>query len=94
MWILSPQLGFKPVPPPPAPTLEGKVLTSGPAGKSQAVVLKILVFCKTWSLSESQPLQLVPKQGNSVLQQRTASVELGVMLWCLLEVLEEDFDHL
>ena len=94
MWILAPQLGFKPVPPPPAPALEGEVLTSGPAGKSQAVVLKILVFCKTWPLSESQPLQLVPKQGNNVLQQRTASVELGVMPWCLLEVLEEDFDHL
>lgn len=92
MWILAPQLGFKPVPPPPAPALEGKV--PGPAGKSQAVVLKILVVCKTWPLSESQLLQLVPKQGNSVLQQRTASVELGVMPWCLLEVLEEDFDHL
>lgn len=64
--ILAPQLGFKSVPPPPTPTaLEGKVLTSGPPGKSQAVVLKILVFCKTWPLRESQPLHLVPKQAKN-----------------------------
>ena len=36
-WILSPQPGIKPVP----PTLEGKVLTTGPPGKSPCWVFTV-----------------------------------------------------
>lgn len=90
--ILAPQLGFKPVPPPPTPTaLEGKVLTSGPPGKSQAVVLKILVFCKTWPLRESQPLHLVPKQAKNCFcwtwsDAMVSSRGFGGRLWSSLEL--------